>query len=255
MHNAAHHVKTAVILAAGRGVRLGKKGETIPKGLLKFSDETLIMRSLNQLFGIGVTKVYVVVGHLAQQYEQVLGQFDSVTTVFNPLYSTSGSMHSLLQVRHLVKEAFFLLESDIIYETRGLSSLLDSRAASALLVSGLTDSGDEVWVQANNGNLSNLSKTIESDEVALGEFVGITKVSASLFEKMCTFALDSEDEPVQMDYEQGLVAASRTEEVETIFIDNYIWGEVDNDEHERRVLTNVLPRIQASAGIIDQGQH
>ncbi len=228
-------------------MRLGKKGETVPKGLLEFGGETLITRSLHQLFSAGITKVYVVVGHLAKEYERVLGQFDSVTTVFNPFYSTSGSMHSLLQVRHLVKEAFLLLESDIIYEGRGLSSLLNSRAASALLVSGFTDSGDEVWVQANKGKLSNLSKTLGSDSVALGEFVGITKVSSSLFMKMCTFALEAEGMLVQMDYEQGLLAASTVDDIKIVFIENYVWGEVDNEKHERRVRSIVLPKIQASA--------
>jgi choline kinase len=247
MTEGAHPIKTAVILAAGRGVRLGKKGETIPKGLLEFGGETLITRSLHQLFSAGITKVFVVLGHLAKEYEKVLGQFNSVTTVFNPFYSTSGSLQSLLQVRHLVNEPFLLLESDIIYERRGLSSLLNSRAESALLVSGLTGSGDEVWVQAHDGKLTNLSKMLGSDAAALGEFVGITKVSSNLFKQICTFALDSGGEPVQMDYEQGMLAASRVEFVETVFVEDFIWGEVDNDEQERRLRSIVLPKIQASA--------
>jgi len=252
MSNPERQISTAVILAAGMGIRLGKRGEAVPKGLLEFGGKALIVRSLEQLFNSGISKVYVVVGHLANEYEQVLSQFNSVTTVLNPFYSTSGSMNSLLHVQHLVGEDFLLLESDIIYELRGLTSLINSGTASALLVSGLTNSGDEVWVQEKSGRLSNLSKMIDVDEVVCGEFVGITKVSSNLFKHMCIFASNSVELLPQMDYEQALLAASEVEDVDVVLIEDYVWGEVDNDDHERRILENVLPKIRASSARVDE---
>ena len=44
-----------------------------------------------------------------------------------------------------------------------------------------TGSGDEVWVQAHDGKLTNLSKMLGSDAAALGEFVGITMLIGNQF--------------------------------------------------------------------------
>jgi choline kinase len=238
-------VTTAVILAAGRGTRFGNRGESIPKGLLEFGGESLIARSLRLLLSAGITQVYVVVGHLAHEYELLLEGLSAVFTVSNSLYATSGSLHSLLQIRDVVNESFLLLDSDIIYESVALASILRTHLPNATLVSGLTYSGDEVWVQVRNGLMTNLSKSIGDDDKICGEFVGITKISSQLFAQMAKYALDYPELYAQMEYEQALVAASRLEPVEVVLLENLAWGEVDNEEHERRILNDVLPRIRA----------
>src|SRR5947209_16437241 len=56
-----------MILAAGRGTRLGALGLRIPKALVEIGGEPLLARQLNYLAGAGVERIVVNAHHLANQ--------------------------------------------------------------------------------------------------------------------------------------------------------------------------------------------
>jgi choline kinase len=183
-------VKTAVILAAGRGTRLKELGKEIPKGFLQLGEKPIIVESLEKLSAVGIERVVIVTGHCAEKYEElarsgnseaeIQGQTETqgpsdtgtrssaranlprIVTVHNDRYADSGSLYSLyLAGKVLEREngaGFLLLESDLVYESRALRVLQDDPRPDLILVSGITNSGDEVWVQTEGGNLRALSK-------------------------------------------------------------------------------------------------
>ena len=53
----------AVILAAGRGKRMGKLGEKMPKCMIKYKGKTLINRNLQILMNYGIKNISIVVGY------------------------------------------------------------------------------------------------------------------------------------------------------------------------------------------------
>ena len=57
--------KTAMILAAGHGRRMLPLTERIPKPMLVILGKTILDRSIDNLFGVGVTKIIINVSHLA----------------------------------------------------------------------------------------------------------------------------------------------------------------------------------------------
>jgi MurNAc alpha-1-phosphate uridylyltransferase len=63
----------AMILAAGRGVRMRPLTDSIPKPLLKINDKYLILFSIFKLRDAGVVELVVNVAHLAEQIVQALG--------------------------------------------------------------------------------------------------------------------------------------------------------------------------------------
>lgn len=66
-------VRQAVLLAAGRGTRLGDLTREIPKPLLEVGGKPIIFRIIDGLAGAGVRDVTVITGHLAEQLEATLG--------------------------------------------------------------------------------------------------------------------------------------------------------------------------------------
>ena len=56
----------AVILAAGRGSRLGSSGDEVPKCLLEVGRRRLIEHQLDSLADAGVGPVHIVVGYGAE---------------------------------------------------------------------------------------------------------------------------------------------------------------------------------------------
>ena len=224
-------VETAVILAAGRGTRLGTLGQEIPKGFLKLGDKLLIEESLDKLEAVGVRRVVIVTGHLAHFYQELAARRAGlVETVPNPKYVELGSLFSL-QVGLKAAEGgpLLVLESDLVYEPRALDEVLADQHEDVVLLSGPTGSGDEGWVETDrDGRLVAMSK----DRGALGarvagELVGITRVSQALAVLLRALTPEGEYET------RGLVAASKRHPVYCRRVDGLAWAEID-DEHQLR---------------------
>jgi mutator protein MutT len=63
-----------VIPAAGKATRMGAVGASLPKALIEIEGRTLLERSIEALYSIGVSRIVVVVGHLGEKIvERVSG--------------------------------------------------------------------------------------------------------------------------------------------------------------------------------------
>ncbi|MGA0769728.1 MAG: NTP transferase domain-containing protein [bacterium] len=90
--------KTAVILAAGLGLRLRSVIGEVPKGLLEIQGSGLLERSIQLLSSYGITKFFVVTGFQHQMLESRLQEQlrgTHLSFVHNQQYASSGSMESL----------------------------------------------------------------------------------------------------------------------------------------------------------------
>jgi choline kinase len=236
----------AVILAAGLGTRLAAELQDRPKGFLTLGAKPIVEESIECLAAEGIDDIVVVTGHLAGHYEDLSRkQAGLVRTVHNDRFADSGSMYSLYCARALVRGPFLLLESDLVYEPRALTALLDGPAEDAILLSGFTGAGDEVYVETRDGNLVGMSKRradLGNGEVA--ELVGISRVSTALFDLMCGIAAEAFRKSLHFDYETGgLVAAGRRRPIACPVIPDLLWGEIDLPSHLVRVSERVYPEV------------
>ena len=245
-------IHTAVILAAGVGSRLGDEFADRPKGLLRIGDRPIIEESIQALARAHIRDILIVTGHQAGHYESLEGDDGvSLRTVHNPHYAESGSMYSLYCARHALNDGFLLLESDLIYEPRALTELLAHPADDAILLSGPTGAGDEVWVSATGDNLAGMSKDMDSlggDQDIAGELVGICKISSQLFRIMLRIAERAFATSLHYDYETDcLVAAAAERNIACPLVADLAWSEIDDPEHLRRAREIVYPEIQRRA--------
>lgn len=228
--------KLAIILAAGRGLRLGTEGEILPKGLIQVGGTTLIERSISFLLRSGIKRILIVTGHLAHVYVDRLSHMDEIELIFNPDFAKSGSMQSLSLCDRFVSENFILLDSDIIYEAGILQSLMNHDAENSIAISSITEAGDEVWVQGTLDRVVSLSKDrVEDGSLLLGEFIGISKVSRLMFDHL--IALDSAKNPLKYsEYEQIFTTVALEVVIKPVNIGTAKWGEVDTPEQLERIL-------------------
>lgn len=216
-------LRTACILAAGLGTRLGDLPH--PKGFLQLHGQTLIERSLDLLRRHGIRRIVVVTGHLGHFYEALPG----IETVPNPAYATTGSLASLAAAAPRLDEDFLLLESDLVYEPRALATLLEHPHPDLVLLSGPTGAGDEVYVQADaTGRLQRMSKDRADLQHVTGELVGISRVSTRLLQDLVR-------DPRGAYETDGLVRCARSHEILCPLVPDLLWGEVDDPGHLRRV--------------------
>jgi len=241
-------VRTAVILAAGMGTRLGVQGRQLPKGFLQLGERPIVEESLLRLQRADITRILIVTGHLSRFYDD-LGQAYGglVQTVHNPEFADSGSMYSLYLLRDLLDEDFLLLESDLIYEQRALDTLQAAEQDNAVLLSGFTGSGDEVFVETRAGLLVNMSKQrTRLGGQAAGELVGISRISQPLFALMVDYAAAGFSKTLHLDYETDcLVGVSRESAIHCPVVGDLLWSEIDDAAHLARARDTIYPKIRA----------
>jgi choline kinase len=242
----AKPVRHAIILAAGLCARLRGVVDDRPKGLIDIGGETLVGRSVRLLRDANIEHITIVTGYCADYYERfAVGQTD-IHLLVNDEFATTGSMASLVVALARVHSDVLVLESDIVYEARALSTLLHSAAADATLISGPTDAGDEVWVYAPDARLDAMSKIAHELPAVTGEFVGITRLSAATaaamrqaFERF----VDAHGHR-RMNYEtDALVGVGRLFPIATLLMADLCWGEVDDERQLARVIEKVWPAV------------
>lgn len=245
-------IQTAVILAAGMGKRLGAESGKIPKGFLRLGTQPIIEESIDCLLKAGVRDIIIVTGYGAEHYEKLAANRDGIVrTVYNPSFADSGSMYSLYCARDAIDGPFLLLESDLIYEARALTALLADPAEDAILLSGPTRAGDEVFVLTadvdgtRHGTLVGMSKDRRQlDGEIAGELVGISKISTALFDIMQRAAAKFFKQTLRFDYETGcLVAAARERPIACPLISDLVWAEIDDPGHLERAREQIYPEI------------
>lgn len=243
-------VKTAVILAAGLGNRIRERTGNSPKGFLTLDDKPMVIHSIEKLLAMGIKKILIGTGYMCEKYEELAKIYPQVQCVYNERYGNTGSMYTLYQLKKAIDEDFLLLESDLIYDKSALRILIEHNKEDVILASRLTQSGDEVFIEADETHhLVNMSKKREDLECIYAELVGLTKLSYATFLKICKKAETHFFTNLQIDYEMGLVECSKDTGIYVEKRDDLIWCEVDDENHWLRAVHTVYPLIKAKEGI------
>jgi len=164
-------IKTAVILAAGRGTRLEEMTDALPKCLIEVGRKTLLERMLIQLDGLGIQSIVLVVGYQAEKIVRKIGSTFGrlkITFVHNEEWATTNNVLSLYLAADYLLTPFLLLESDLIFESGALESL-NSLNAIAIdhfeefmngTVVSLSDSGvvNRMYLKCSSNRPSELSE-------------------------------------------------------------------------------------------------
>ncbi|MDR3248814.1 MAG: aminotransferase class I/II-fold pyridoxal phosphate-dependent enzyme [Treponema sp.] len=119
----------AVILAAGMGSRLGKYTANNTKCMLPVNGRTLIERALDALDAAGIRSCVIVVGYQKENLMRFVGpRYKNIEIIYisNDVYNKTNNIYSLYLAKdYLLADDTLLLESDLIFEDRIISELLD----------------------------------------------------------------------------------------------------------------------------------
>ena len=99
--------KTAIILAAGYGMRMVPINMSTSKGLLEVNEEPLIERIIKQLHAVNVHDITIVVGFMKEQYEYLIDSY-GVELVVNEDYAGKNNLHSLSLVADRINNTYIV---------------------------------------------------------------------------------------------------------------------------------------------------
>jgi len=238
------NIEHAVILAAGKGARLSNTFDNKPKGFLQFGEVPIIEESVIKLVQHGIKKIVIVVGHLHEYYEQLADKYPCIKTTRNLDFAKTGSMHSLGIAEQFIHNDFLLLESDLIYEHKALRVLQNSTYDNCILLSGKTNSGDEVYVSGTDDQISYISKSKNHAKSIVGELVGISKISLDLYHRMVNHFSKMSNATSRYDYENCISDLSETISIKYKCINNLTWTEIDDNRQLIRAAQEIYPLIQ-----------
>ena len=175
-----------LILAAGRGRRLGPAAPDVPKILLAFGGRTLLERHLDCLSAAGAGPVSLVVGYRAELIEAELdrlGRRQEVGLIRNPDWH-DGSAVSLDCGRTVLEGGgpVLLMDADVLYDGRLIERLLHGTRPGTLLLDRELEPGDEpvkICVDAG-GRIVDFAKRPEAEHAFHGESVGFFRFSSEV---------------------------------------------------------------------------
>lgn len=119
----------AMVLAAGRGMRMRPLTDTLPKPLVNVAGRTLIDRQLDLLEAYGIQHVIVNSSYLGEMLQAHLLQRTRPVMTFSPeeaLLETGGGIRKALP--ELGEHPFFAMNSDVILRDGGGESALNRLA-------------------------------------------------------------------------------------------------------------------------------
>ncbi len=176
----------ALIVAAGRGSRLGDLSDQTPKCLTPFAGSRLLDMQLGVLRGAGLDNIHLVRGYLGEQLDGLgLSLWD------NPDWASTNMVASMLCARPLLEEDDDLIVAygDIVYERRVLQALLNDRSGAGVVVdrkwldlwnlrsdSPLADAESLRLDQA--GNIIDIGKKVSGLEEIEAQYIGLMRFSA-----------------------------------------------------------------------------
>lgn len=198
--------KKAIILASGLGTRCG----TIPKGLLKINDETLIQRQVRQLNSVGIVDIVIVTGAFDKELQK---NIKNVTFVYNPNFLQENSLSLKIGLDNIgFNSDVILLMSDIIIDTALLQKLLDSHYSSYLVDINKKIRKTDWGVEIKCNTIINFTK-----ESRVGD-IGIIKLNSNILLTLYN-ELDGMKSCGFYFLKYGLSA---------VYVNNEKWHEVDN---------------------------
>lgn len=110
--------KTAMVLAAGKGTRMGTLSDHTPKPLVSVAGQTLLGRVLDHCYQAGISRAVVNVHHLASQIEDYcqarpLGPAITIADERAALLETGGGVMNALPL--LGDDPFYVINSDALW--------------------------------------------------------------------------------------------------------------------------------------------
>lgn len=180
----------AIIVAAGRGTRMGDLTETHPKCLTPLAGKTLLEWQINALREGGIETIAIVGGYKKELLE-AYGDLHFV----NEDWSTSNMVASIRAASILFERGPVIVSySDIVYNHRAVSLL---RAAEGDIVI----TADRLWLnlwqerfirplddaerfRVDNGRIVEIGGKANSCNEIMGQFIGLNKISPHGWKKL-----------------------------------------------------------------------
>lgn len=159
----------AIILAAGKGVRLGHTGDKLPKPLTQLSNGKSILEHQIDilLHHFEPRDIFIVVGY---HKEEIIKRFPNQNHVVNQEYASENTAKSLLKALESIDDDVLWTNGDVVFHSNVIQKIIDSKCSS-MVVNESEVAEEEIKYRTNEkGRIVEVSKQVKNGQ---GEALGV----------------------------------------------------------------------------------
>ena len=167
----------AIIMAAGRGSRLGGLTDNIPKAFLEAKGHRLIDYNLALLREHGIEDIKIVTGYRAELYEALAKEKAGITCIYNPFYEHCNVLGSFYMAQEKLENVDTIyLHADTLCHPEIFREMVQGEGDIVMPVDVRPCDSEAMKVTTRAGQIVKVSKEIPEAE-SEGEFIGMAKIS------------------------------------------------------------------------------
>lgn len=238
----------AIIMAAGKGSRLGTLTRNKPKAFLEIDGIKLIEYNIALLHSYGITDILIVTGYKNEQFEKLSPKIDELRYVYNPFYEMVNVLGSFYIAQEYLSEDTIYLHADTLCSPEIFKDMLEKKADMVLPVDFKTCDEEAMKVLTQNGCVVKISKEIPCN-IGEGEFIGIAKISKRILPDLKVAVKKLMKEKKFGSYFEGAIQeliGLRKYKLEALPTEGRFWVEVDFEEDYEKAkneITDGLVRL------------
>ena len=258
-------ISQAIILAAGKGSRLSKYTNNVPKALLPIKyGQTIIERMLQQLTNNGINEIVVVLGYQNDNALNIINELSesfrdaNIHIAINQDYAHTGTLRSLLIGKEELpnyNEDFLVVEGDVICDDEIIHIITKQTGNTFTGDSSRVLDTESMKYNSNESNIiQNVSKELPIDHAA-GEAIGIVRFDAKTWSRFLRQSMVVDSKNNDAFYEEVIDKGNL--EFNVLDICPYQWTEVDfpSEYKKARQIFSEEEKIIINKSLFEQTTH
>lgn len=232
----------AIIMAAGRGSRLGCLTDNIPKAFLEAKGHRLIDYNLALLREHGIEDIKIVTGYRAELYEALAKEKAGITCIYNPFYEHCNVLGSFYMAQEKLENVDTIyLHADTLCHPEIFQEMVQGSGDMVMPVDFKDCDSEAMKVTTKDGQVIKVSKEISAAE-SEGEFIGMAKLSKKVMPSIKKASRKLMRNGCLKSYFEGAIQEVIDQggySVPALPTKGRFWGEVDFEEDYDYVKANL----------------
>lgn len=231
----------AIILAAGRGTRIARNVEQVPKSTLPIDGVPLIRRSVKLLQEQGLECV-VCTGFKEEKIKEALSGLDNITYCYNPFYDITNSIASIWFARSELDDDILVMNADVYFSKEILEQLIEDERNPVMAIDySRTTEGDYFFYTSMDGRIEKYGKGLPIEQRSC-EYVGMAKIGKSFLPKFVgrlNELIGSQRHNFWWENILYSFTDKKEENIYTVDVDGRFWAEIDDFDDYARIIDYV----------------
>lgn len=230
-----------IIMAAGKGSRLGGVTQDQPKAFLEIRGIKLIEYNIALLHAYGVKDIIIVTGYQNEWFDELARRIPGIRCVYNPFFEMVNVLGSFYMGQEYLSEDTVYMHADTLCSPDIFKEMLEADGDMVLPVDFRPCDEEAMKVLTKDGNITEISKEISCD-VGEGEFIGIVRLGKRILPNLKEAVKKLMKEKQFASYFEGAIQeliGLAQYQIKALPTRGRFWGEIDFEEDYERAKAEI----------------